>query len=137
MSTPRPRPIIGINLDFELEPNARSLLRETYYDAVHRAGGCPLLIPPIVDPEHIAGPRVWWGKEGGDGDRGRLVDPGHPELLPLERLPQARREGRPGRARGRRRARDAAPRGRRGGPRRRRRPPPLRSAGSSGVLGPV
>lgn len=49
-----PRPVIGVNLDFEIEPAPRSMLRETYYDAVWRAGGLPLLIPPIADDEAIA-----------------------------------------------------------------------------------
>jgi putative glutamine amidotransferase len=47
------RPLIGINLDFECEPFPRSVLRETYYDAVSRAGGCPVLLPPIADPEVV------------------------------------------------------------------------------------
>jgi putative glutamine amidotransferase len=47
-------PVIGINLDFEPEPLPRSILRETYYDAVFRAGGMPLLLPPIAQPDYIA-----------------------------------------------------------------------------------
>ncbi|HVY61935.1 MAG TPA: gamma-glutamyl-gamma-aminobutyrate hydrolase family protein [Planctomycetota bacterium] len=48
------RPLIGVNLDFEPEPNPRSVLRETYYDAVFRAGGTPVLLPPVTDPEYLA-----------------------------------------------------------------------------------
>lgn len=43
------RPVIGINLDFEDEPRPRSFVRTTYYDAVHAAGGLPVLLPPIPD----------------------------------------------------------------------------------------
>src|SRR5947209_3694647 len=48
------RPLIGVNLDFECDPHPRSVIRDAYYDAVYRAGGCVVLLPPVNDPEHIA-----------------------------------------------------------------------------------
>jgi putative glutamine amidotransferase len=48
------RPVIGINLDFEAEPAPRSMLRETYYDAVWRGGGLPVLLAPIADEAAVA-----------------------------------------------------------------------------------
>ncbi len=48
------RPVSGSNRDCEAEPLPRSMLRVTYYDAVHAAGGVPLLLPPIEDPAAIA-----------------------------------------------------------------------------------
>jgi putative glutamine amidotransferase len=47
------RPEIGLNLDFETKTRPFSYLRPTYYDAVWRAGGRPVLLAPIADEEFI------------------------------------------------------------------------------------
>jgi len=47
------RPAIGINLEYETEPNERSILRPAYYDAVFLAGGLPVLLPPIAGAGYV------------------------------------------------------------------------------------
>lgn len=45
------KPIIGINLDIEKGPPARAQVNLDYFESVQRAGGIPLLIPPLPDED--------------------------------------------------------------------------------------
>lgn len=51
------KPLIGINADFrpaKADAPAFSYLASGYYDAVLEAGGLPVVIPPLEDPQDIA-----------------------------------------------------------------------------------
>lgn len=50
MAAPR-RPLIGINASYEAGDRPRLFLHPAYADAVLRAGGIPLLVPPIGGPD--------------------------------------------------------------------------------------
>lgn len=43
------KPIIGINVDVEGEKPKKAAVQANYYESVTRAGGIPVLIPPISD----------------------------------------------------------------------------------------
>lgn len=47
------KPVIAINCDVVAQPRRRACLNENYYDAIERAGGIPLLLPPLLDAESI------------------------------------------------------------------------------------
>ena len=47
------RPRIGINAEYRREERPKSLLSSAYYDAVAAAGGVPLILPPLEEPESI------------------------------------------------------------------------------------
>lgn len=82
------KPVIGINCDFAREPRRRSYLNESYVDAVVRAGGIPLLLPPIDDRESLA--RIFDRLDGvmftggDDLDPSRYGEAPHPALGAME-----------------------------------------------------
>ena len=43
------KPLIGINLDIQSGTPPAVSLQATYYEAVQKAGGIPVLIPPMPD----------------------------------------------------------------------------------------
>lgn len=45
------KPIIGINLDITQGPPQEARVQAFYYEAVQRAGGIPLLVPPMADDD--------------------------------------------------------------------------------------
>lgn len=45
------KPIIGINLDIKDGPPPEASVQTTYYSAIQKAGGIPLLIPPLPDDD--------------------------------------------------------------------------------------
>ncbi len=47
------RPAIGINTDLDTAPREHSRTYAAYFDAVHAAGGLPVIIPPIVDESYV------------------------------------------------------------------------------------
>lgn len=50
------RPLIGITAEFVEDPNFVPLLGtgEQYFRAIDRAGGAPILIPSLAEPEHLS-----------------------------------------------------------------------------------
>ncbi len=56
-ANPAPAPLIGINMaigDKEATENVSMSTRSTYVDAVVKAGGVPIVIPPVLSEEHVA-----------------------------------------------------------------------------------
>lgn len=45
------KPIIGINVDVEGEKPKQAIVQANYYESVTRAGGIPILIPPLSDAD--------------------------------------------------------------------------------------
>jgi gamma-glutamyl-gamma-aminobutyrate hydrolase PuuD len=45
------KPIIGINLDIDKGPPPQASVQTTYYEAVQKAGGIPILLPPMLDAD--------------------------------------------------------------------------------------
>lgn len=45
------KPLIGINLDVEHGPPTQASIQETYYAAIQKAGGIPVLLPPMPDED--------------------------------------------------------------------------------------
>ena len=45
------KPIIGINVDIEGGPAQEAIVQGNYFHAVQRAGGIPILIPPMPDDD--------------------------------------------------------------------------------------
>ncbi|MEA4882688.1 MAG: gamma-glutamyl-gamma-aminobutyrate hydrolase family protein [Clostridia bacterium] len=43
------RPVCVVSADFEAEPKERCMLGADYVKAIHRAGGLPLIAPPVLD----------------------------------------------------------------------------------------
>ncbi|MBI4532763.1 MAG: gamma-glutamyl-gamma-aminobutyrate hydrolase family protein [Candidatus Melainabacteria bacterium] len=51
------KPLIGINLDIQSRPLLTACIQATYYEAIQKAGGIPVLIPPMsnIDLEQLLG----------------------------------------------------------------------------------
>ncbi len=47
------KPWIVLNADLEREPREASRAYSAYYDAVHEAGGVPVILPPIADESYL------------------------------------------------------------------------------------
>lgn len=82
------RPLIAINGEMELSPNAKLKLANRYADAVLRAGGVPVAIPPVGGPgdverllERVDGLLLGGGD---DLDCARLgLEPTHPAAVTI------------------------------------------------------
>ena len=51
------KPLIGINTDFRAATHDRpaySIISSGYYDAVIKAGGIPVIVPPLVEDDDIS-----------------------------------------------------------------------------------
>jgi len=45
------KPLIGINLDVEAGPPVAASVQSTYYEAIQKAGGIPVLLPPMSEED--------------------------------------------------------------------------------------
>jgi putative glutamine amidotransferase len=69
------RPIIGITCDVRVRKRTLGFVFRSYYDSVERAGGLPLLIPPLADPSAI--PQILDSLDGIVLVGGEDIDPRH------------------------------------------------------------
>jgi putative glutamine amidotransferase len=90
---PAGRPLIGIVGQLDLEPSPRLVLGTRYADAILKAGGVPVAVPPVGGPSDLArllerldGVLV---SGGDDFDTQRLgLGPVHPKATPVPRAKQ-------------------------------------------------
>ncbi len=45
------KPLIGINLDYKGGSPPQAAIQSTYYEAIQKAGGIPVLLPPMPDSD--------------------------------------------------------------------------------------
>lgn len=45
------KPLIGINVDIDTGPPRRATVQGTYFDAITKSGGIPVLVPPMPDAD--------------------------------------------------------------------------------------
>lgn len=85
------KPLIGITVDVKREPanvrtGGRLTLNWNYAEAVAKAGGVPLLIPPQADAEALAKVLHGWLIPGGlDIDAAEFGEQNHPTVEPIAR----------------------------------------------------
>ncbi len=79
------KPLIGISADIMTDKFDRHFVYEHYLDAVERAGGVPVILPPLLRPE-----RVYRQLENLDGFLGIGSDDFDPSLFGQERHPHTR-----------------------------------------------